>query len=434
MIINKNKFILFFISGAIILILGMWLSSGTLCPYANTHWSPKILSPCNYLVNIDHDLFKAVYEMIDGQERGKWSWSEGLRRVLFPLLAYPAMKYWGFETGGFIASVIINLLAFISFILFLRKEIGEKAAIAGILILTLNPGVMYWVGLPYAHVLIVPCTLWLTIIMHKLKATQNILKSALWGLAMGILFTGYDLIAYFAPACIFMFWLEKKYKQIPFTIIAMVLPSLLVSVILYKFYQIPWSNRNSNIYSVVLHSYFDFSHLKEWAILIAKVPLFALNHFLFSNFIFLPIGFASTLMLLIKNHSFIPLTTIEKSILTAVVLIFLFNEAAPPYDAYWQMRGFWIARIYQPVFIVFVLYMARVYEAVSILKIKKWMNIILIFIAIGNANIVFGQIFKSPVSSYSYFLFYKQRGGYDMEMKNLNKYGARPLGICTNNN
>ncbi len=431
MLFHKKTFILFLIVGSIILAAGIWCSSGTLCPYANTHWSPKILSPCNYLVNIDHGDFKETYYMIDGQDKSKWEMSIYLRRILYPLLAYPAMKSLGFEIGGFIVGAIINLLAFISFVFFLKKEMGEKAAIAGVVLLSLNPGVMYWVGLPYAQTLIVPCALWLTIIMFKLKATQNIYTSALWGLVMGVLFTGYDLMVYFTPACFFMFILEKKYKQIPFTIIAMLLPSFLVGLFFYKVYQIPWTNENTEVYPIILKSYFNVSNFKEWAVLIAKVPIFAINHFLFSGFIFLPIGFIATLILLIKNRSFIPLSVIEKSILTAIVLLFLFNEAAPSYSwAKWEMRGFWIARIYQPVFIVFVLYIARVYQTITILKIKKWMSIILIFIAIGNANIVFGQLVKSPISSYSYFLFYKQRGGYDMEMKNLNKYGARPLGVC----
>lgn len=424
-------FSIIFILGCLFLLSGIWLSSGTLCPYANTHWSPKVISSCNYLVNIDHGNFKATYDMLDGQDKSKWGWSIYLRRILYPLLAYPAMKCWGFETGGFIIGVLINLLAFISFIFFLKKAIGEKAAIAGILLMSLYPGIMYWVGLPYAQTLIVPCTLWLTMIMYKLKASQNIFTSAIWGLVMGILFTGYDLIVYFVPACVFMFLFEKKYKQIPFTVLAMMLPSLLVNLFFYKFYQIPWSNENTEVYSVILNSYFNVSDFKEWGVLIAQVPLFALNHFLFSNFIFIPIGFAATLILLIKNRLFIPLSVIEKSILAAVILLLLFNEAAPSYfGAKWEMRGFWIARIYQPVFIVFVLYIARVYQTVSIQKTKKWMNIILIFIVIGNANIVFGQLLKSPISSYSYFLFYKQRGDYDMQIKNLDKHGIRPIGVC----
>src|SRR5260370_33587705 len=88
-----------------ILVLAIWLSSGTMAPYASTWPSPIVSRPCGYLYNIDHPQFRATFDMLDGQPRQQWQFSVVLRRILVPLLAYPFMKLGGFAPRGFVARV-----------------------------------------------------------------------------------------------------------------------------------------------------------------------------------------------------------------------------------------------------------------------------------------------------------------------------------------
>src|SRR2546430_2780964 len=55
------------------------ISSGTMAPYGATLSAPLVLSPCAYLVNIDHLHHKAVFLMLDGADQSAWSFSVLLR-------------------------------------------------------------------------------------------------------------------------------------------------------------------------------------------------------------------------------------------------------------------------------------------------------------------------------------------------------------------
>ena len=80
----------------------------------------------------------------------------------------------------------------------------------------------------------------------------------------------------------------------------------------------------------------------------------ALNY-LFSNMLFLP-----ALFLIHLAITRLRLTLVEGAVAIAVALVFLFNNLAPPYSDPYQMRGDYVPRLYQPVFIVFIIYVARV--------------------------------------------------------------------------
>ena len=49
-----------------LLVLEVWVNSGTLAPMAATLGNPLVTEPCQYLLNIDHYHFKAVFQMLDG--------------------------------------------------------------------------------------------------------------------------------------------------------------------------------------------------------------------------------------------------------------------------------------------------------------------------------------------------------------------------------
>lgn len=133
-----------FAAAAVVLVLGVWASSGTLAPYATTLASPYVWGPCDYLLNIDHNHFKAVFLMLDGAPRDQWEYSVVLRRVLHPLLAYPFMKVLGFGAGGVVANVLLALASIAVFWRSLRKRYEEKVPLAFLGLLATYPGIFYW--------------------------------------------------------------------------------------------------------------------------------------------------------------------------------------------------------------------------------------------------------------------------------------------------
>ena len=56
--------------------------------------------PCGYLFNLDHPQYRAAFAMLDGAPRDQWEWSITLRRILYPLFAFPFMKVGGLRRRG----------------------------------------------------------------------------------------------------------------------------------------------------------------------------------------------------------------------------------------------------------------------------------------------------------------------------------------------
>src|SRR5205809_2579853 len=123
----SRTFITWLIGACLFVAIGVWLSSGTMAPYASTQEHPFIIKPCNYLVNSDHPHFLATFYMLDGQPREKWAFSVILRRTLFPLLAYGPMKMWGFLIGGVVTSLVMQVAAFAGFVIYVHRRIGQTA-------------------------------------------------------------------------------------------------------------------------------------------------------------------------------------------------------------------------------------------------------------------------------------------------------------------
>jgi len=136
-------------------ILGLYCNTGTLSPYAVTSW-PKVDTATGYLYNTDHPHFRVLFDFVDGESRSVWDHALFLRRILFPVLGWPLMKLWGFEVGGTIAAVMLNVSGLVAALVLLRRRIGEKGAIFAAWILAIYPGAAYWGGLPYPYALIFP--------------------------------------------------------------------------------------------------------------------------------------------------------------------------------------------------------------------------------------------------------------------------------------
>jgi FkbM family methyltransferase len=422
------------IIASLILISSIWFSSGTMAPYGATLSAPMVLSPCAYLVNIDHLHHKAVFLMLDGADKSEWNFSVLLRRALFSVVAFPFMKLWGYESGGFFASVLFHLLSFFLFISFLRKEIGEKAALLGMWLLATYPGIPYWAALPYAYAAIVPCCLLATILLWQLNKTIEIKKAFGLSLLLGLLFTAYDLLPFFGLAALVIVVVNRRFVHLPGVLFGLLIPPIVSNLLLREIYGVSLSNSNTVTYYYIIQSYLHWPDWEKWARLLRGVPRIAVYNYLFSNFLFLP-----ALFLLLYALNFftrrLKFTLVEKAILFSVIAVFLFNNLAPPYPG-WQLRGDWVSRLYQPVFPALILFSVRkLGQSWSLGTVGKTLAMALFTVTVlANASIAFGPIMNNPYSSNLYYRFYKHPGSSSPTamLENLRKYGRRPLGFCDN--
>ena len=348
-----------FVCALIVLLVGVWLSTGTMALYGATLDSAIVTTPCHYLVNIDHGHFKAVFLMLDGASRDQWQWSVYLRRVLHPLLAYPLMKLYGFELGGVLCNVGLQVATFALFAYFLKRRFGERVAILGIWLLALYPGIHYWVGLPYSQATIVPCSLIGMMILWHLNEEHSFTTMALACLLMGMLFLAYDLFPFFGLAAILVLLVRKRLKLVPIAAGLLALPSLVWNWILVAKYGIYFVNSSTAAYPNIIHSYLSRPDFSQWGALLKDFPAVTFENYFFSNFLFLPVLFLALIVcgfLLRKNkdHVVVP----EGALLISGLLLYLFLNLAPPYPG-WQMRGMWIPRLYQPVFVALLTFSAR---------------------------------------------------------------------------
>lgn len=416
-------------AAALLLTLAVWLSSGTMAPYASTYAFSTATRPCGYLVNIDQPHHEAVYQMLDGQPRARWEKSVVLRRLLFPLLAYPFMKLGGYLAGGFVASLLCQLGGLLALAVHLRRRHGEAAAVAGSWLYATYPGITYWAGLPYAYVAIVPASVALYILLVRLDEQRRPLATAGIAGVMGLLFTAYDLAAFFGVAAVFLLLARRRYLEIPLAVAAMAAAPLASLLLLKLAFAAPLANPNTAIYGVVFRAYLHPPGLGAWLRSVVDLPLVLLENFLFSNMLFLPLGF-----LLVAAITARRLGPSEAALAAAVALVFLFNNLAPPYEGRWQMRGDFIPRLYQPIFVMLLVYCARALgdrRALSPAR-ARLVKAAALFVLVGNATVIFGPVARVPWAGTIYHLFYRHSPAATMD-ENLARYGRRPLGFCDPN-
>src|SRR3954451_23846126 len=211
MTIHSSRLALTLGGAALLLTLGIWVNTGTLAPYGATLKSPLLWAPCNYPLNIDNPHFKATFLMLDGAPRAQWAFSVVLRRILYPLLAYPFMKLLGFGAGGLVTNVLVAVGSLAFFWLALRRRLGAQPPLAILALLATYPGWMYWAGLPYSYAAIVPLSLLCLVLLWRLESGDvSWRRAALVGLAMGVLFTGYDLLPiYGAAGVLLLLWRRR---------------------------------------------------------------------------------------------------------------------------------------------------------------------------------------------------------------------------------
>ena len=434
---SPKRFILALLAGCVIVASGVWLSSGTLAPYAATLERPRLDKPCNYLLNTDHVHFEAPFLMLDGAPREQWDFSIYLRRILFPLAAYPLMKLLGFMAGGVITSAIIQVGALAVFGLYVRRHFGDVAAYAAIVLVALYPGTYYWAGLPYNHVMIAPASLLGVLLLWEIEKSQSLGRCALAALFLGVLSLGYDLMPLFAPAAVMILLFRRRIIDAGVSALLLVLPTLLTNALLSELFGLPFRNKNTQTYYDMLYGYLHPSNLAHWARLASRAPGDMVEVYFFSNFWFLPALF---LVVLVINRLTIRLrfTSAEKWLLGTTLALFAFINLAPPTPG-WQFRGSGLARIYQPAFAAMILFLARWFAAAwSARKVQAelaWTGRMrlaagaLATSSLLNALVIFGPVLHIPLANHVYHSFYRHATSPALS-KNLETFGRRPLGLC----
>jgi hypothetical protein len=260
-------------------------------------------------------------------------------------------------------------------------------------------------------------------LLYRMDAATRTGEVAVLANILGILLLAYDLAPFFVPAAMFVFVRRKKWLWAALAAVLAIAPSLLVATMLSRA-GVSLVNENTRGYLAVLRAYrhpgIRNPGLGAWFVYLKQLPpVFAANYF-FSNFLFLPL-LAIVSVLVARRKS---IGRVEAAIFLSVLAVFLFNNAAPPYYG-WQMRGAWIARLYQPVFVALLLCVAR---AMSNARSRPLIAAIVITV-LGNASIAFGPMMKNPLAFALYHRFYRHAPP-DMFAENLAFYGRRPLGIC----
>jgi hypothetical protein len=419
-------------AACLLLALGIWLNTGTLAPYGATLEKPFVWEPCRYLLNIDHFHFKATFLMLDGAPREQWGFSVVLRRILYPLIAYPFMKELGFGGGGLLVNVLLATGSLALFWRALRRRLGTEPPLLLLALLATYPGWVYWGGLPYSYAAIVPASLLCMTILWKVEGLAAGGEALLAGLGLGVLFTGYDLLPFFGAAAVLLLLWRRLWLPCAALAAAMLLPTGITAALLWRVFRVPFRNANTEAYFAVLKSYLPPVDLQAWWALLRQFPRAAVSNLLYSNFLFLPLLALLVLLALrwLPRGSRV-LRPAEAALLAAAALLFLFNNLAPPY-AGWPLRGAWVARLYQPSVAALVPLLACFYARATLLprpvRLAAWAALGLA-VAL-QAWVVFGPIVgEARLSGYLYWRFY-QHARRPFYAENLERYGRRPVGFC----
>jgi hypothetical protein len=242
---------------------------------------------------------------------------------------------------------------------------------------------------------------------------------------MGVLFTAYDLLPYFGIAVVLVLARRRRFAELPLALAGLVAPSLAV-VALLAHAGVGWTNKNTVIYEIIARAYLHPPALATWFASVSDVLSVLVANFFYSSVVFLPALFLAVVIVVRQ-----PLAVTEGALLAAGAALFLFNNLAPPYEGRWQMRGLFIPRIYQPIFVALLVYVARAVggrAAQPGLK-RRLLAGACVVAFVGNASIVFGPLARVPWADYAYHRFYMHSGPGEME-RQLALHGRRPLGFC----
>ncbi len=415
---------------SLVFLAGLYAATGTLAPYANT-LIPRVDPATGYLYNIDLDVHRTVFAFVDGAPRAAWENSLLLRRVLYSVLAWPWQKNLGYEVGGAVFNLGLNLLGFFAGVAMVRRHVGRRGAIFAAWLLALYPGAAYWVGQPFSYALIFPLGLAGFWLLLELPAAGP-RRTAVLSFALGLIYLGYDFPAYFLPASVLILLWGRRYGLALLSAAIQVLPLGLWLWTLKEVVHLPLENSNTVVYRELLTAFFDPSALAANLTRLAALPETAADVFFGANFLFLPLLAVVAWALDVSwrdlaRHRAVP------AVLACGAALFLFCNVPPPHSGPWNLSGSWIARLYQPVFPALVLGLAWWWQErrprTPLARTARLAGVGLILG--GNALICFGPVAGLPVpfAETAFYQFYNHTDLHWVYERNLRLYGRRPLGF-----
>lgn len=417
---------------ALLFLFGLYCNTGTLAPYGNTCAPMYIPQDTGYVYNQDHPHFRVLFDFVDGKGRAVWDGAALLRRILFPVLGWPLMRLFGFELGGTLTSLVLNVGGFVGAALFVRKWIGERGAVFAVWIMALYPGAAYWAGMPYSYALIFPGSLFLMFGICRILDTPVGWRFAGISLAMGVAYLGYDFAAFFVPAAVLALCWRRRFVAAAWSALLQAAPLGIWLFALKHVFKQSLETSNSASYKNVFLSYLHPADPARWLQEILHAPDIGLDIFFAANFIFLPALFL-VVVALNPASSRIRFRVAEVALLLSALAVFLVLNLAPSEASGWALGGTWISRLYQPVFPALLLYMARWWQDLPPLTrgVKTLIGVALAAVSLGNALIVFGPILDNPgkISEAAFYRFYDHTDAHFVYESTLRTLGRRPLGF-----
>jgi hypothetical protein len=417
-------------AAAVVFAAGLYLNTGTLAPYANT-LSPVVHVETGYIYNIDHAVHQTVFAFVNGEPRERWEHSLLLRRVLHPAAARPWMNSLGFDVGGVVFNLLINLAGFAAGVALVRRHVGARGAALAAWVFALYPGAAYWVGQPYAYGLIFPLSVAAFWVLLELPAAPGS-RAMLLSVALGVMYLGYDLHVFFFPASLLLLLWHRRFAAAVLSAGLQVAPLGLWLYLLKHVVRIPLENSNSGIYRELVVSFF---RLTSWSAIgerLASIPEVAADVFFGANFLFLPL-LALVAWVYGSRRPALSSPRAAVCLLAATAALFLFCNLPPPHPGAWNLQGAWIARLYQPMFPALVFWLAGWWEQQpTACGSTRLTALSLVGVALGaNALICFGPALANPlrVSEHAFYRFYDHTERHWLYERNLEHFGRRPLGL-----
>ena len=399
--------------------VGAWLSSGTLSPLPAVSDLPLVQEDCHYLVDIDWGHHISPYLMLQGEPEESWGYSVVLRRILYPLLSLPFVIWLGYLVGALLFNVLMTLTAIFGFGAFVNRRLGRRSALTVMWLLATYPGAYYAIAMPYAYAAIVPATLVAYMALSLAHETERITRAVPAALLLGLTFLAYDLFPYFLPALALSQLLRRRILWAVLLPVIAMLPSVLL-VWIYSRAGIPLTNSNTVTYANIIGSYLAGADLSTWWNEVSELPRALLGSYLFSTYFFLPV--LATVVLVLHRRSRL-LNVPEVALLISIATVFLFNNLAPPYLG-WQMRGEWIARLYQPIFVILLMVVAR-----AAARPHRTLPTLVAATAVLNFAVVLTPSLGLPILDQVQARYYLTAPAQTLD-DNLDAWGRRPLGFC----
>ncbi len=417
----------------VVFLAGLYANTGTRAPYAISFLA-HIDPVSGHAYNQDHVHFKTVFDFVDGQPREVWDRALLLRRILYPAMAWPAMKWLGFEAGGAAMNLLIHVAAFVGCTWWLQRRIGSRAAQLGAWLLATYPGFAYWAGLPYQYALIAPGSLLLAIALSELAAGGSRRRVATWALVMGVTYLAYDFAPVFLPATLGVLLWRRRWLDAMLALVAGVLPLVCWLLTLRYGFGQALENSNSGVYRTVFETFVSSNTWSTWLAGLPRSWDTAAAAYFGANFVFLPALFLGV-CLVNPWTSRVSLTLAERAILGGVGALFAVINLAPEYGGTWNMAGSWIARLYQPMFPVLVFFLARWWQALP--DLARWGRgatlVMVVAACAANLLVIFGPVTGNPlgVSGEVFYRFYTHSDGARLPAyeNNLRQLPTRPLGF-----